>query len=107
MKFNELVSGAGCIAMMAWGMCALASELPQPAHTFMAAHCMDCHDADTRKGGLDLSTLKFDLADARTFNQWIKIHDRASATARCLRPRPSNAPRLRRRGSFLTRSPRP
>lgn len=76
MKFNELVSGAGCIAMMAWGMCALASELPQPAHTFMAAHCMDCHDADTRKGGLDLSTLKFDLADARTFNQWIKIHDR-------------------------------
>lgn len=35
---------------------------------FFEQHCYDCHDRETRKGGLDLSgELSFDL--------WIKVHD--------------------------------
>jgi hypothetical protein len=39
-------------------------------------HCFDCHDADTQKGGLDLSGLSFDPADAGGIATWEKIHDR-------------------------------
>jgi hypothetical protein len=26
--------------------------------------CLDCHDAETKKGGLDFTALKFDLSDS-------------------------------------------
>lgn len=38
--------------------------------------CLECHDGDTKKGGLDLTALKFDLADHSTRQRWIRIHDR-------------------------------
>jgi hypothetical protein len=38
--------------------------------------CMDCHDKETHKGGLDLAELKFDLADQATRERWVRIHDR-------------------------------
>jgi hypothetical protein len=43
---------------------------------FLAANCFACHDSWTKKGNLDLSALKFDLADAKTFAVWVKVHDR-------------------------------
>lgn len=38
--------------------------------------CLECHDADTHKGGLDLTALKSDLADRTAREQWVRIHDR-------------------------------
>ena len=38
--------------------------------------CMDCHDKETHKGGLDFTELKFDLADRVTRERWVRIHDR-------------------------------
>jgi hypothetical protein len=38
-----------------------------------------CHDADTKKGGLDLTSLKFELTDPDNFALWVKIHDRIAA----------------------------
>ncbi len=38
---------------------------------FLQKHCMDCHDADSKKGNLDLSTLKAD-----DFDRWVKVYDR-------------------------------
>jgi hypothetical protein len=35
-----------------------ASAAPQ---AFLEDHCFKCHDSDTRKGGLDLTALPFDL----------------------------------------------
>ncbi|MEY4485014.1 MAG: hypothetical protein RL693_2466, partial [Verrucomicrobiota bacterium] len=43
---------------------------------FFSAHCFDCHDTETKKGNLDLSALKFDLSNPKTFGMWVKIHDR-------------------------------
>jgi len=43
---------------------------------YLETHCFDCHDADTKKGGLDLTALKLDLTDAATFATWVDVHDR-------------------------------
>ena len=44
--------------------------------TFFKAHCVECHDADTKKGNLDLTALKPNFADAENFARWVKVHDR-------------------------------
>jgi len=40
------------------------------------AHCVECHDKDTAKGGLDLTKLPQDLNDKSLRDRWIRIHDR-------------------------------
>ncbi len=49
---------------------------PPGATTFFRAHCLDCHDADAKKGGLDLTALSGDLAPADSRRVWTRIHDR-------------------------------
>ena len=66
--------------------CALAAILiaaPDPTfavdaipQSFFEAHCFECHDAASHKGGLDLTALKLDLANGDNFARWLKIHDR-------------------------------
>src|ERR1043166_9074667 len=46
---------------------------------FVQKHCVECHDADTKKGDLDLTALKFDLANSTNFSKWVLVHDRVSA----------------------------
>ena len=46
------------------------------ADPFFKAHCYECHDAETKQAGLDLTSLKTDLANAENFAKWVKIHDR-------------------------------
>lgn len=55
------------------GQCAAALKDVQP---FLEQHCVECHDADNKKGGLDLDALGRKLDDAATFACWEKIHDR-------------------------------
>ena len=53
----------------------LAGNPPKAARTFIEQHCTECHDAETKKGGLDLTALSFDLADPKNFAQWVKVYD--------------------------------
>jgi mono/diheme cytochrome c family protein len=46
--------------------------------SFFAQHCMDCHDADTHKGGLNLSTTDPAMAGIEQTNLWTRIYDRVS-----------------------------
>lgn len=55
---------------------AAAAETPRTLATFLDQHCIDCHDADVKKGGLDLTALEFDLADASHFKAWQKVFER-------------------------------
>jgi hypothetical protein len=48
---------------------------PKALTTFLDQHCFECHDADVKKGGLDLTALNFDLKDPQLFEKWVKIHD--------------------------------
>src|SRR3569623_580514 len=38
--------------------------------------CMECHDKDTHKGGLDLTAQSFDLRDRAARECWVRVHDR-------------------------------
>lgn len=60
------------LAGSAWG----APTPPAVARAFIQDHCSDCHDADSHKGGLDLTSLAFDLDSPKAFNLWVKVHDR-------------------------------
>jgi hypothetical protein len=53
-----------------------APEFLQP---FIKQHCLECHDADTKKGELDLSGLKFEPANSTNFSTWVRMHDRVAA----------------------------
>src|SRR6266404_4729718 len=53
-----------------------AAEGPSAVHDFLERHCVECHDSETKKGGLDLTALKFDVDDVKNFAEWVKVHDR-------------------------------
>jgi mono/diheme cytochrome c family protein len=49
---------------------ALASAAEPRA--FLEKHCYECHDKETKKGGLDLESLG---SEKQQLDRWIKIHD--------------------------------
>src|SRR5262245_19552882 len=53
-------------------------ELPRTSRAFVKKHCLECHDAETRKGGLDLSLLKFEPGISTNFSRWVLVHDRVT-----------------------------
>lgn len=60
-----LASGLSCLA-----------ETPAAVKEVLGSYCTDCHDAETKKGNLDLTALGFDLDNPKTFATWVKVHDR-------------------------------
>src|SRR6266496_5467326 len=46
--------------------------------TFVEKYCSDCHDAETKKGGLDLTALKLEPDNPTNFALWVKVHDRVA-----------------------------
>ncbi|MEI6232407.1 MAG: DUF1592 domain-containing protein [Planctomycetota bacterium] len=67
---------------------------------FLSAHCFECHDADTHKGGLDLTALKSNLSDMATFETWVKIHDRIADGE--MPPKKEARPPAAAQAAFLT-----
>jgi len=57
---------------------ASAAPVETAISPFMQKHCVECHDADTKKGDLDLTALKFDVANPTNFSKWVLIFDRVS-----------------------------
>lgn len=46
---------------------------------FLQRYCFECHDADSKKGGLDLTTLPFEPGNPQNFSRWVKVEDRVAA----------------------------
>ncbi len=63
------------LIMMTLGSGAVLAD-PMP---FFQQHCTVCHDAGTKSGGLDLTSLSSDLAIPETFSKWVKVHDRLAS----------------------------
>ncbi len=80
---------------------AVRAELPQ---SFFKAHCLECHDKDSKQGGFDLSALGTDFANAETFSKWVKIHDRIESGEMPPKPqaRPSDADKAAALSSLKT-----
>jgi hypothetical protein len=53
-----------------------ATDLPQPARTFITDRCTECHDSDLKKGDLDLTTLGTQLDDPVLEARWALAYDR-------------------------------
>ena len=49
------------------------------AIAFIEQHCVGCHEASEKKGGLDLAALNKDFTNADTFAQWVKVLDRTAS----------------------------
>ena len=58
---------------------ALAVAAPPAVAGFLDTHCATCHDAGTKKGGLDLAALPYRPADALNRAAWVKLFDRVAA----------------------------
>ena len=56
-------------------LCAVASLAAEP-RAFMEKHCFECHDSETKKGGLDLTMLRYDTAKPE---KWVRLHDAVAA----------------------------
>jgi hypothetical protein len=56
----------------------IAATLPAGDRQFLEKHCFECHDAEVKKGGLDLTALKYDFANSTNFSTWVLVHDRVS-----------------------------
>lgn len=69
------------------------ASLPAPLAGFLDQHCLECHDGDVQKGGLDLTALPFELGDRNAFAQWQRVfervHDGEMPPAKKERPEPS------------------
>src|SRR3954451_15899047 len=63
---------------------------------FLDQHCLECHNAVTKKGGLDLEGLELDPAAPGVFARWVAVHDRVAAgempppKAKAKRPEPAD-----------------
>jgi len=56
---------------------ACAAEHKEATRAFIAKHCAECHDADTREGNLDLTKLDpASLDSPAQLEAWVKVHDR-------------------------------
>ncbi len=56
-----------------------AAEPPAPDPAFLRDHCTSCHNAEEKRGRLDLARLAFDPKDAANLAVWVKVHDRVKA----------------------------
>ncbi len=54
---------------------AVAQGAPNVAG-FLDRHCVECHDAETKKGELDLTALKWDARSPKDLAKWITVFDR-------------------------------
>jgi mono/diheme cytochrome c family protein len=64
------------LAALCAGAAMLRAELPPALAPYLESHCVQCHDADTKKGELDLDALAFQSDDPKAFAEWVKVHDR-------------------------------
>src|ERR1051326_9478941 len=69
--------GQFCL-LLAVASASLGASLPSNNLQFLEKHCFECHDAEVKKGGLDLTGLKFDPANSTNFCAWVLVHDRVS-----------------------------
>ena len=69
------------------------------AKPFIEKHCAECHDAEAKKGGLDLTSLNYSPEDKLNFGTWVKVHDRVEAGE--IPPKKKPRPEAATLGAFL------
>lgn len=66
--------------LLTWLMLPASGFAAHPAiQPFLDRNCMDCHDAEMKKGGLDLAALSTDAMEAGALKKWVRVYDRVAA----------------------------
>jgi len=55
------------------------AQEPGEVAALVKSNCVDCHSGKKPDAGLDLTELKFDLADRHAFATWVRVHDKVAA----------------------------
>jgi hypothetical protein len=71
----------------------------EPDKSFVVDHCTGCHNAEEKKGRLDLTRLAFNPKDTANQAVWVKVYDRV--TAGDMPPRSRPRPGAAARSAFL------
>jgi hypothetical protein len=58
---------------------AMAPTAVADVPAMISQSCVECHDKEMQKGGLDLTALPFDLADPAARQRWVRVHDRVES----------------------------
>ena len=74
--FKGLRSLLTVLLLAAWFTMGKGVAALPPQAAFLAKHCFECHDQDSRKGGLDISSLNFQLENPVNHAIWVKVYDR-------------------------------
>jgi mono/diheme cytochrome c family protein len=82
------------------GLLCLGSLQAAPPVPFFEQHCADCHDADTKKGGLDLTALSLNLTDPENLRTWVKVHKAVSSGE--MPPKKKSRPPEDQKSAFLS-----
>lgn len=77
----------------------LKAEIPESIRSFINTYCIECHDAQSRSGGLDLSSNEIDLSLRSTYTKWTRLHDRIRNEE--MPPKDSLQPTLEERNNLL------
>lgn len=75
-----------------------AATPPRGVPEFLENRCVSCHDEEEKKGGLDLTALKYEPDNARNFATWVKIFDRVDSGE--MPPKKKPRPEARELASF-------
>ncbi|MDB5329944.1 MAG: hypothetical protein JWP03_1095 [Phycisphaerales bacterium] len=96
-----LIAGIMMLAIcaVAPGADAPQTELPKASRSFLDSRCIDCHDADSKKGGLDLSALPVKLDDPVLNAKWTLVFDRVQRGE--MPPKKKDPPPSQERDAFL------
>ena len=87
-------------ATLALSMPVRGAEAMDPALSdFTDRYCSSCHNDVDREGGLDLTSLTYEPADAANFSTWVKVHDRVKAGE--MPPKEKKRPVATELGTFI------
>ena len=75
------------------------ARLPEKHRAFFKAHCLDCHDSETREGKVDLETLPFRITTIEQAELWQKVLNALNAGE--MPPEDSEQPGNTEKADFL------
>lgn len=75
-RFDQRIPLIVLILCLAGSMVCQGKGIRSEVSDFLQSHCLDCHDSDVQKGGLNLEALSDDLSNREIHDLWVKIHDR-------------------------------
>jgi len=87
------------VIIAALGFTASAAELGGKLEPMFNQHCYECHDADAKKGGLDLTALPWKPDDIENLQQWTKVFDKVELGE--MPPKKKERPAVDLSGAFL------